>query len=134
MDWLYEHMGIITFSTELWDASVRAGNKLFGQSRVSEEAQLNLIKWNDKELSAQGFVPWYEFNHPQLGPVEIGGWNSKFTLVNPPPQYLEAECHKNCLFTLYHACLLYTSRHCECVFPWNLYVVPQSCTEQQNGP
>lgn len=106
MDWLYEHMGIITFSTELWDASVRAGNKLFGQSRVSEEAQLNLIKWNDKELSAQGFVPWYEFNHPQLGPVEIGGWNSKFTLVNPPPQYLEAECHKNCLFTLYHAACL----------------------------
>ncbi len=106
MDWLYEHMGIITFSTELWDASVRAGNKLFGQSRVSEEAQLNLIKWNDKELLGQGFVPWYKFNHPQLGPVEIGGWNSKFTLANPPPQYLEAECHKNCLFTLYHAACL----------------------------
>jgi murein tripeptide amidase MpaA len=106
MDWLYEHMGIITFSTELWDASVRAGNELFGVSRASEEAQLNLLKWNDRELSGRGFIPWYEFNHPQLGLVEIGGWNSKFTLANPPPQYLEGECHKNCLFTLYHAACL----------------------------
>ena len=103
MDWLYEHMGIITFSTELWDASVRAGNKLFGESRMSEEAQLNLLKWNDRELAGKGFVPWYEFDHPQLGRVELGGWNSKFTLTNPPPQFLEGECHKNCLFTLYHA-------------------------------
>jgi len=103
MDWLYEHMGIITFSTELWDASVRAGNKLFGESRMSEEAQLNLLKWNDRELAGKGFIPWYEFDHPQLGRVELGGWNSKFTLTNPPPQFLEGECHKNCLFTLYHA-------------------------------
>jgi len=103
MDWLYEHMGILTFSTELWDASVRAGNKLFDESPTYEEAQLNLLKWNDRELAGKGFVDWYEFEHPQLGPVELGGWNSKFTLTNPPPQFLEGECHKNCLFTLYHA-------------------------------
>lgn len=104
MDWLYEHQGIITFSTELWDASVRAGNKLFDrQSRNSEEGQLNLLRWNDRELAGHGFSPWRKFNHPQLGEVEIGGWKTKFTLTNPPPQFLEAECHKNCLFTLYHA-------------------------------
>ncbi|QUL98418.1 MAG: carboxypeptidase [Candidatus Fermentithermobacillus carboniphilus] len=107
MDWLYEHMGIITFSTELWDASVRAGNKLFDrQSRSSEEGQLNLLKWNDRELAGKAFSPWKKFNHPQLGEVEIGGWKSKFTLMNPPPQFLEGECHKNCLFTLYHASCL----------------------------
>jgi len=107
MDWLYEHQGIITFSTELWDASVRAGNKLFDrQGRSAEENQLNLLKWNDRELAGQGFAPWRKFNHPQLGEVEIGGWKSKFTLTNPPPQYLEGECHKNCLFTLYHAACL----------------------------
>ncbi|HHY11148.1 MAG TPA: carboxypeptidase [Firmicutes bacterium] len=106
MDWLYEHMGVITFSTELWDAHVRAGNKLFSMSRMSEESQLSLLKWNDRELSGQGFVAWHGFDHPQLGRVEIGGWKSKFVLVNPPPQYLEPECHKNCLFTLYHAACL----------------------------
>ena len=106
MDWLYEHLGIITFSTELWDASVRAGNPVISRDRMSEDSQLNLLKWNDRELSGLGFVDWHDFDHPQLGPVEIGGWKSKFVLVNPPSQYLEAECHKNCLFTLYHAACL----------------------------
>jgi len=107
MDWLYEHMGIITFSTELWDASVRAGNKLFDrQGRNSEESQLALLAWNDRELAGQGFVKWREFDHPQLGKVEIGGWKTKFVLTNPPPQFLEAECHKNCVFTLYQASCL----------------------------
>lgn len=107
MDWLYEHLGIITFSTELWDASVRAGNKLFDRAgRSAEESQLNLLKWNDRELAGQGFVRWRKFNHPQLGEVEIGGWKSKFVLTNPPPQFLEGECHKNCMFTLYHAACL----------------------------
>jgi murein tripeptide amidase MpaA len=104
MDWLYEHLGIITFSTELWDASVRAGNDVFDRrSRTSEEGQLNLLTWNDRELAGQGFERWREFDHPQLGKVEIGGWKSKFVLTNPPPQFLEGECHKNCMFTLYHA-------------------------------
>ena len=107
MDWLYEHQGIITFSTELWDASVRAGNKLFDRrGRTAEESQLALLTWNDRELAGQGFVNWHEFDHPQLGKVEIGGWKSKFVLTNPPPQFLEGECHKNCMFTLYHAACL----------------------------
>ena len=53
MDWLYEHMGILTFSIELWDASVRAGNKLFDESPTYEEAHLNLLKWNDRELAGE---------------------------------------------------------------------------------
>jgi murein tripeptide amidase MpaA len=107
MDWLYEHLGIITFSTELWDASVRAGNKLFDRrGRSAEDAQLALLKWNDRELAGQGFVRWRKFDHPQLGVLEVGGWKTKFVLTNPPPQFLEGECHKNCLFTLYHAACL----------------------------
>jgi len=107
MDWLYEHMGIITFSTELWDASVRAGNNLLDRrGRNAEDSQLALLKWQDRELASQGFVRWREFQHPQLGKVEIGGWKTKFVLTNPPPQFLEGECHKNCMFTLYHAACL----------------------------
>lgn len=104
MDWLYEHMGIIAFSTELWNAGVRAGNKLFDwKNAASEDAQLKLLKFNDIELAGKGFENWRKFNHPQLGEVEIGGWKTKFTITNPPPEFLEAECHKNMMFTLYHA-------------------------------
>lgn len=108
MDWAYEHQGIIVYSTELWDANVRAGNKLLDRSgRTSrEESQLNLLRWNDRELAGNGFEPWRKFDHPQLGEVELGGWKSKFVLTNPPPNFLEGECHKNCMFTLYHAACL----------------------------
>ena len=40
---------------------------------------LKLLKWNDEALNGEGFKPWKEFDHPQLGKVEIGGWKTKFT-------------------------------------------------------
>ena len=36
-------------------------------------------------------MDWYPFEHPQLGPVELGGWNALLAYRNPPPQYLEKE-------------------------------------------
>ena len=49
-------------------------------------------------------MPWTPFEHPQLGPVEIGGWKRMFTFRNPPPaRYLEEMARSNCRFTLRHA-------------------------------
>ena len=25
-----------------------------------------MLRWNDDQLSGEGFVPWYPFDHPQL--------------------------------------------------------------------
>jgi hypothetical protein len=36
-------------------------------------------------------VDWYPFEHPQLGPVELGGWNALYAFRNPPPHLLENE-------------------------------------------
>ncbi len=109
MDWLYEHQGLIAYSTELWNASARAG--IERRSRAlspaeEEEDGLKLLTWNDRDLGGEGFVPWYSHQHPQLGKVELGGWDYKFTLWNPPAGLLESECHKNALFTLAHAASL----------------------------
>ncbi|MGI9050602.1 MAG: carboxypeptidase, partial [Rubrobacteraceae bacterium] len=71
--------------------------------RPSEEEQLKMLSWNDRELDGAGFVPWTGFDHPQLGRVEIGGWKTKFTFQNPPPKFLEAECRKLTDFALSHA-------------------------------
>jgi murein tripeptide amidase MpaA len=62
-----------------------------------------MLRWNDEELGGEGFVGWSEFEHPQLGRVEIGGWKTKFTYQNPPPKYLNAECEKLTRFALAHA-------------------------------
>ena len=49
-------------------------------------------------------MPWTPFEHPQLGPVEIGGWRRMYTFRNPPPaRYLAEMAHANCRFTLRHA-------------------------------
>ncbi len=106
MDWLYEHMGIMGFSTELWDAKARAGvPRRDAQATPAEQEEdgLKLLSWNDRQLGGRGFVNWYEVDHPQLGTVELGGWDQRYSLKNPPAELLKAECHKNALFTLAHA-------------------------------
>jgi len=106
MDWLYEDLGLLAYSTELWNAMARAGvRRQLGHltSEEEEERGLKLLEWSDRELGSRGFVPWRRHHHPQLGPVELGGWDYKFTLWNPPPALLAGECHKNALFTLAHA-------------------------------
>lgn len=111
-DWAYEHYGVLVFSTELWDVNAAAGGPLVDWSRsreLSEEdweaRMLHLLAWNDREFGGRAFEPWRPFEHPQLGRVEIGGWKNKEYTQNPPPGYLQQECHKNALFTLKHAAL-----------------------------
>jgi hypothetical protein len=58
------------------------------------EDDLKLIAWSDRELAGEGYVAWYPFDHPQLGPVELGGWNKLATFRNPPAKYLEREVRR----------------------------------------
>ncbi|HHY75659.1 MAG TPA: carboxypeptidase [Firmicutes bacterium] len=103
-DWLYEHRGILAYTVETWNQAQRAGVSQWPRRPKSpkeqEEDFLKLLEWNDRELGGAGFVPWRPFNHPQLGPVEIGGWRTKFVVQNAPRAFLEGECHKNCMFAL----------------------------------
>jgi hypothetical protein len=49
------------------------------------------MKWNDDVLEGRGFVDWVPFNHPQLGKVELGGWDVMNYWGNPPEKFLEKE-------------------------------------------
>jgi hypothetical protein len=51
-------------------------------------------------------VAWYEVDHPQLGKVELGGWNTIETFWKIPPRYLAAEQQKYTAFSLRMAGLL----------------------------
>ena len=46
------------------------------------------------------FKNWTKFNHPQLGEVEIGGYNPKFFRQNPPPEFREEWARKEARFNL----------------------------------
>jgi murein tripeptide amidase MpaA len=89
MDWAYNQHGIYGWVPELWDAWLAAGidrrddPESFHAPR-DEDEQAALLAWNDRDLGGSGFVDWHPFEHPQLGPVEIGGWTYKYTHQNPP--------------------------------------------------
>ncbi len=116
MQWSYDEMGIITFSTELWNPELAAGIEFPAKYQVrarSTEDEIKLLQYNDEHLGGKGFVDWTPFEHPQLGTVEIGGWTHMYTFRNPPPvsfaiteaaqQFIFDTIHNNCVFTLMHA-------------------------------
>jgi hypothetical protein len=55
------------------------------------EDDLKLLKWSDEVLGGKGYIDWYPFEHPQLGQIELGGWNLLYAWRNPPPEFLEKE-------------------------------------------
>ena len=110
IEWAWEGLGIWGLAPELWDIVGKAGvtfpdikQKLLHDP--SEEEGLALLKFNDAQLGGEGYIDWHRFDHPQLGPVEIGGWWAKRVRQNAPPQFLPEEEEKYTQFTLTYAAL-----------------------------
>jgi len=110
IEWAWEGLGIWGLAPELWDIVGKAGvtfpdikQKLLHDP--SEEEGLALLKFNDEQLGGEGYIDWHTFDHPQLGPVEIGGWWAKRVRQNAPPQFLPEEEEKYTQFTLTYAAL-----------------------------
>lgn len=100
-DWVYDHLGIYTFTIELWDLPTEAGikdRKFIEWYRTHpHEEDLQILKWLD-EHAPEGYAAWKPFQHPQLGMVELGGFNKMYTWRNPPPAYMGAEAAKHLPF------------------------------------
>lgn len=91
MDWAYSQQGVYAWVPELWDLHRAAGvrpDRPEGFPPLSEEEEVALLAWSDRELGEAGFVPWRAYGHPRLGPVEIGGWTYKYTHQNCPGHYI----------------------------------------------
>lgn len=106
-DFCHFVIGIPAFTIECWDLEARAGIRpVFPpKENMTEEEragnEYKILRWLDANLSPEeGFLPWTPYCHPQLGPVEIGGINSKFTEQNPPIPFLEQELEKHVRFML----------------------------------
>ena len=94
-DWIYEHLGQFFWTVEIWAPAREAGIEDYHfidwYREHPPEDDLKLLRWSDRELEGTGYVTWYPFEHPQLGPVELGGWNKLGVFRNPPQKYLERE-------------------------------------------
>ena len=93
--WLYEQMGIFGWTVEIWSPQRQAGIKEYKfidwWREHPVEDDLTMLKWSDEVLEGKGYVDWYPFDHPQLGKIELGGWDNVYAFRNPPPPFLEKE-------------------------------------------
>ena len=105
-DWVYEHLGVYGWTTEYWDVVHAAtGHKQsthFWYLGPTDEEALAVLRWCDEHHPA-GHVDWYPFDHPQLGSVELGGWDDLNVWINPPIHLLPGEVAPHAEFAVYQA-------------------------------
>ncbi|MDZ8085528.1 MAG: M14 family metallopeptidase [Nostoc sp. DedQUE12b] len=94
-DWAYEYQGLFAWTVEVWSPQRQAGindyKYIDWQREHPVEDDLKLLRWSDEKLTGKGYVDWYPFQHPQLGQIELGGWDTMYAWTNPPPEFLEKE-------------------------------------------
>jgi murein tripeptide amidase MpaA len=105
-DWAYEHAGVFGWTTEFWDVVQQAtGSKpsthvwYTGPTEAEELAVYRWVQQHHPEL----YVEWTAFDHPQLGAVEIGGWDEIHLWQNAPTSRLLDEVRPHAAFAVYQA-------------------------------
>ncbi len=88
ISWSYWDFGVVAYVPEFWGGFVE------DYDQDGDISEIDRLTWNDRELGGKGFINWKPYAHPQLGEVEIGGWNRKFTFQNPPEAMLKSEIEK----------------------------------------
>lgn len=99
-DYLLLCKGIFGHAIECWDWEVRAGIDpkwdrpiVNRDPKYAHDNELKFLRWVDANCGEDVFKPWTKFQHPQLGEVEIGGYNRLF-VENPPIPFLKQELEK----------------------------------------
>lgn len=105
-DWAYEHLGVFGWTTEFWDV-IKAATGVkqsthFWFTGPTETEEVAVLRWSEQR-HPEMFVPWYPFQHPQLGAVELGGWNEFCTWTNPPLALVADEVQGHADFAVFQA-------------------------------
>jgi hypothetical protein len=104
-DWLFDHLGLFSWTTEFWSPQREAGIEDYQYIDWIRdhpvEDDLKLLRWSDEQLGGKGYVEWYPYEHDQLGALELGGWDLMYAWANVPPQFLEREIAPHSEFALF---------------------------------
>ena len=107
-DWCFQDQGIPAYTLELWNLLERAGCKIDWDRRDAKseaeclDTMAKVLAWC-AENAPESMEAWTPYQHPQLGLVEIGGLNLKFTEENCPNAFLLQEVEKTTKFCLRYA-------------------------------
>ena len=98
-DFGYSYYGVIWYGDEIWN-----GGRFTDYDKNGRVDEIETLRWLDENRPGKGdFQPWTPFKHPQLGDVEIGGFNPKFWSQNPPADMIETWARNEAMFNLYLA-------------------------------
>ncbi|MCB9733609.1 MAG: peptidase M14 [Deltaproteobacteria bacterium] len=91
--WAHRARGCFSFVVELWDLFEQLGlprPKRFVDryERLGREELQKLAAFDTEHNAGRLFPAWREVEHPQLGKVEVGGFDPRIGLWNPPPDRL----------------------------------------------
>lgn len=103
-DWFYQSQGVPAYTMEFWDVASKAGfPRTWGQETETPQQELarfnGIMKWV-KQNAPQYFESWKAIEHPVFGKVEIGGFNTKYTIQNPPENMLLTEVEHDTKFNI----------------------------------
>ena len=105
VNWTAEVLGIYSFTNELWSSSqyyINLGQERARSMEAYQQRQADRLLFDDYVEMGVQYKEWKKFNHPVYGEIEIGGWSRETGRV-PPLFMLEELCHRNAMFTLFHA-------------------------------
>jgi hypothetical protein len=95
----YTQRGAVSMVCELWDFWKQSGVTLrrpfvqnYDHRSVAEIEQI--ARWDRDENRGRVVGAWTPFVHPQIGPVEIGGYDPRYGIWNPPPERLAEVCER----------------------------------------
>jgi hypothetical protein len=96
----YAQRGAVSMVCELWDFFKQAGltvhrpfvHNYLRRTRADIEA---MGRWDRDHNGGRVIGDWRPFVHPQLGPVEIGGYDPRFGIWNPPEAHLPDLCDRH---------------------------------------
>jgi hypothetical protein len=105
-DWAYEHLGVFGWTTEFWDAIYHATGEHSPTDiwyvGPTPDQELAVCAWSDRHAPGS-YAQWKRFNHPQLGPIEIGGANWFHIWSNAPSSMLKTEVEPHAKFAVFQA-------------------------------
>lgn len=102
-DYAYHQRGALALVCELWDLFAQAGlprKRPFVDvyAHLSRRDLEALARWDQTHNQGRCLRPWVTTQHPQLGPVEVGGIDGRFGMANPPVERLAGVCERQSAF------------------------------------
>jgi hypothetical protein len=98
IDWFHFNRGIFTFTNELMTPYLYY-YETYSDRQASQEASYHF----DRHLLFEdAFVPWEDYEHPQYGKIQVGGFKKNHGRIHPGFM-MEQDFHRNMAFTLHHA-------------------------------